>query len=216
MLDRVPLERVRSFLDRHTYVEPGWGIYDPSHRDVAAPVVYKGYFQREEYFLDAADDVARGFHPIPATSTEAIGHARALFGARPTVSLHLRAGADYVRLGWDPRYEWFRRAAEAMVDRVGEVGFVTASDVPLVAEAMGTAFSDLGPSLALVDLPPFDTLRAIGLADHAIVSPSTFSWWAAWLGDHRVDFDPARVVMAPQTWIDPDMQPASTRWHQVR
>ncbi len=113
------------------------------------------------------------------------------------VSVQVRTGTEYVDLGWTPPYGWYRAAAELLSERVGSVGFVIASDVPLAAAAVVAAFSDLGPAGVLPTISAYDTIRALGLADHAIVSPSSLAWWGAWLGDHRTSFDDDRIVVAP-------------------
>jgi len=42
----------------------------------------------------------------------------------------------------------------------------------------------------------FDEMRMMSLCDHAIIANSTFSWWAAWLGER-----PGKRVIAPKRWF---------------
>ncbi len=212
LLDVQKLGPIRAMLDRRIYFDPAWGRFDPSYALQSPPVLYQGYFQREEYFMHDADRVVAELRPVSEQARALFSTAAAPADGRAVVSIHLRAGADYAQLGWNPRFGWFRTAAEAMATRLGSVGFVVASDIPLAAEAVAAALRDLGPATPLPGSSPYDAMRALSLADRAITSPSSFSWWAAWLGDHRVDFDPDRVVIAPSFWLVPGMQPAPQRW----
>ena len=67
--------------------------------------------------------------------------------------------------------------------------------------------------MALTRLDPITQLHLIAVMDHAVVSTSSFSWWGAWLGDHRSGFDEDRVVVAPDPWIRPALDGTPpTRW----
>ena len=207
--------RARSFLDSRTYVERDWGVFDPEILATEGPVLFKGYFQREEYFSDVLDAVAASFRPCSPLAFEILRESSGRAGKSAVLSVHLRAGADYARLGWTPHFDWFRRAAEAATESLGSVAFVVGSDVPLAAEAFAAAVRDLGPAEALRPAPMYDAMRAISLADHSITSPSTFSWWSTWLGDYRTGFDVTRLVLAPAVWVSPPNQPAPVRWTLV-
>ena len=212
LLDIQKSARIRAMLDRRIYFDHSLGLFDPACATQPSPVLYQGYFQNEQYFRDHADRVVDDLRPVSEQALAVFNTAAAPATGRAVVALHLRAGADYAQLGWSPGFEWFRKAAEEMTSRLGTVGFIVASDIPLAAEAAAAAIRDLGPATALSDSTPFDAMRALSLADHAISSPSTFSWWAAWLGDHRVNFDADRVVIAPSFWALPGMKPAPQRW----
>ena len=58
-------------------------------------------------------------------------------------------------------------------------------------------------------------LAIVSRCDHFIISPSTFSWWGAWMANN-----PAKVVVTPKPWFGPkqgldarDIVPAG--WHQL-
>lgn len=203
--------RVRAALDRRIYDETAWGRYEPAATVVAAPVFYRGYFQHEDYFAHAADAVVAGLRPARAEAAAAVASATPP-GSGALVAVHVRAAADYE--GWGPERSWFERAAAEVVDRLGAVRFAVTSDVDGARDDMIERLRPFGPAGAL-RAGPYDTIRAIALCDHAILSPSSFSWWGAWLGDHRSGFDPARVVVAPSHWVQAEQDPAPARWIRV-
>ncbi len=43
----------------------------------------------------------------------------------------------------------------------------------------------------------YEDMALMSLCKHAVIANSTFSWWGAWLGDHRV----GRTVVAPRDWF---------------
>jgi hypothetical protein len=47
---------------------------------------------------------------------------------------------------------------------------------------------------------PLHDLRLMSLAGHHIIANSTYSWWAAWLGDK-----PGQQVIMPQQWYARDI-----------
>lgn len=212
LLDIQKSSLVRKFLDGRTHRDSWWGDFDPTIADLDGPVLFVGYFQREEYFLHVADQVAGALKPIPSEARVLVDEARSAAGSVPLVAIHLRAGTSYVELGWNPHYSWFRRAAESVIGLLGEAGFVIVSDIPLAAEAVAEGLKDLGPVFAVPQIPDYDALSVLRLADHMILSPSTFSWWGAWLGDFDAGFTASRLVIAPQPWIYPGTQISPARW----
>lgn len=208
---RHQLERL--FPNRHLFIERTPGSFDPTVHAAAAPVLYTGYFQHERYFQNAAQRVAESFAPAP---DEAADFQRVLPDDLPTVAVAVRAGADYQQLGWAIDQSWYRRAAELLLDTVGAARFVVTSDVPQSAQDTVAMLADLGPGITAATYPPAAQLHILAGCDHAIIAPSTFAWWAAWLGDHRTGFDSRRHVIAPKPWIQSSFDGTpSERWTRL-
>ena len=129
-----------------------------------------------------------------------------------TVGVHVRRG-DYLK----PAYRdlvpvlpasWYRRAAEALCERHGELRFVVVSDEP------GWARERLrlpGPTtVASLDHPPSaqEDLALLASCRHQLISNSTFGWWGARLASA------GGTVVAPRRWeigrpTDPNLLPPS-------
>lgn len=66
-----------------------------------------------------------------------------------------------------------------------------------------TALRGLGLPLTFVDLnsgaDSWQDLYLMAACRHSIIANSSFSWWAAWLGDGQEHAD--RMVVAPQRWF---------------
>lgn len=212
LMDIQRSKAVRRVLDKRVFFDARWGVFDDSMAAAQTPVLYQGYFQNERYFAHAADEVVAAMAPASPEATRMFGLASADVRGRETVAVHLRVGPEYQQLGWALPPNWYRRAAVDLADRLGHIGFVIASDVPAAAVDMALGLADIGPASCLTPGSPYDTIRAIGLADHAIISASSFSWWGAWLGDYRCGFDPQRQVVAPAFWLQPGMDPPPSRW----
>lgn len=212
LLDIQKSPRIRRIFDHRTRRDSWWGDFDPTVATTQGPQLLIGYFQREEYFAHVGQQVVDGLRPVSGDARSLVADARAQLGGAQLVAVHLRAGSSYVELGWNPHLSWFRRAAELATSRLGSVGFLVVSDIPLAAEAVAECLADLGPAIAVPAIPDYDALSALRLADHMILSPSTFSWWGAWLGDFDSSFDDDRLIVAPQPWIYPETQISPQRW----
>jgi hypothetical protein len=158
-------------------------------RCVTCPVVrdgmdVSGYFQSPHLF--DRDEARRWFSlrpAIAATVNERFGH----LDLSRAVGLHLRLGdfvtkpATYVRHYVPPR----RYFAEALRRIPSDCHMVLSSDQP------DEALARLGPLLTarcaaagctvLRDNRDYEDLHLLSRCRHLICSPSTFSWWAAWL-----------------------------------
>lgn len=159
-----------------------------------------GCWQSEKYFEDVAETVRKeftfGVEPSPANArmSEVISGCNA-------VGIHVRRG-DYISNETTRQYhgvaplEYYRRAIDSLVDRVGNPHFFVFSDDPEwvkrnLASRQPTTFVDHnGPDSG------FEDLRLMSLCQHQIIANSSFSWWAAWLNRN-----PGKIVFAPQTWF---------------
>ena len=163
-----------------------------------------GYFQSAAYFADAAGTVRAELRTAPALLAEPATAALAarIDGAQNAVCLHLRRG-DYTAPGNEifrvctPAY--YRRAAALAGERwPGGTLFVFSDDEGYAREvlagqtALPAAFVP-GGRPAAADLGLMQRCR------HFILSNSTFSWWAQYLGTA-----PDKTVYAPPRWYTND------------
>lgn len=178
----------------------------------------EGMWQSEKYFAEIAP-LLRLHFSFRYPSQPAVAALAAQIRRGPSAAVHFRRG-DYVT---NPAFnreigvvglDYYRRAvAELRARHPDAVLYIFSDDI----DAIEREFKPPGPHVfARVTQPwhAFDKIRLMSLCDHAIVSNSTFAWWAAWLNQN-----PTKTVIAPATWLagkpgeSADIVPAS--WHRL-
>jgi hypothetical protein len=160
--------------------------------------ILDGYWQSERYFVSIADMLRKHF----TLKREAPRDTELLAAVhRPNaLCVHVRR-QDYLRaegahLGF-VGVDYFRRAVRELADRVPQAHFLVFSDEPdwcrqnLALEHPHT-FVDYRPGLA----EAAGMLMVMSRCRHFIISNSTYSWWAAWLGSAA-----DKIVIAPSGWF---------------
>jgi hypothetical protein len=121
----------------------------------------------------------------------------------PTVAVVIRAGPDYDFLGRTLPASWYERATASVRNDIGPIETVVFSDINTVRELAVPLLSEFGPSWAPSGLGVVDQLNLIAACDHAVIGPSSFAWWGAWLGEFRGTLNSERLIVAPDPWVDP-------------
>ena len=162
--------------------------YNDLTLDVGANYDLKGYFQSELNFEHCAKDIRRFFQFSPELVKELKEkHFSGLSGA-PVCAVHVRRG-DYVS---NPNYyslplSYYLKA----MARLGWMEYVVFSDdVDWCRRHMPDwcRFIETGSEI--------EDLALMSQCDHFIIANSSFSWWAAWLGETA-----GTRVMAPGHWF---------------
>jgi hypothetical protein len=190
--------------------------YDERLFSADLPLRLHGWFQCERYFAHVADRVERALQ-LPEVEL-----TRPASGA-PVVALSFRRG-DYVRYKWALAWDYYEAALSAMQAAVPDATYLVFGDDREFVRLVVDRVARFGPATDAYDVATGE-LEQLALAracDHAVIANSTFAWWGAWLGDRRArrgageGASPARVVLAPQAWVDavgPDVLP--DRWTVV-
>ncbi len=165
-----------------------------------------GYWQDERYWGDSADAVRARLVPDVGPQTRAAGERIRALGA---IGIHVRRG-DYGHHGL-ARVEYFLRALQAIRDETGVSLAFYATDEPNFCRYEFRGVKDL-VALPGNPLVPFDDFFLLSCCRHFVVSNSSFSWWAAFLGER-----PGSIVYAPQPWciFDAAVNPVGPRWRNV-
>ena len=156
------------------------------------PSVIFGYFQSEKYLEGIFRAVKFAFEPAQEPPADVLIIKHAIVNSN-SVAMHVRRG-DYLGLqhfhGMMP-VDYYRRAADEIIDRDGQdhEAFVFSDDPDWCRANMPGKVISTGSKL-------WD-LYLMSQCKHAIVANSSYSWWAAWMGDGK----PGRVVVAPQQWF---------------
>jgi len=190
--------------------------FDPRFPDAPADCVISGYFQTPRYFVSMADELRLEINQLLAQSVglDSGRDARATVAraSRPpaifqkltqpnSIAVHVRRG-DYLRI---PVFQvcdadYYRKSMNEMRARVPDARFFIFSDDPAWCR---TEFCD--PDTEVIDsgeaaTNPLHDLHLMSLADHHIIANSSYSWWAAWLGDK-----PDQQVIMPERWYARDI-----------
>ncbi len=182
-----------------TYRESGFG-YDPGVLRQEPGSCLFGYFQSWRYLEPVADRLRCHLGDLVEMRRERLEAYFAPLDDPSAVVLHVRRG-DYLHVGAEGYHGLagyrFYRDALATLRRMGFDG-----PVHLFSDDVATARRELGGlgEIRSVDSPSLDALDEMLLMSRApalVTANSSFSWWAAWLGD-RAD----RPVVAPRPWFD--------------
>lgn len=170
--------------------------------DHAAGSYLVGYWQDPEIFGPYWGQMESEFEPRSPMSV-ATERLRINLLERDSVSIHVRRG-DFAA---DPSIaqvhpvqtaDYYMAAISLLKKERGPVRFFAFSDDPLWTQ---THLVD--PAVTVVAEPvrtPFEDLMLMCSCRAHIISNSSFSWWAAWLGSGREG-----TVIAPAAWYQPEV-----------
>lgn len=162
------------------------------------PKIISGYWQKPKIFDQYGSEIRETFS-FP--HHDFLDEIKNEFSGLPVVAIHIRRG-DYVS---DPvaqkvhhvcDEDWYLKAWSRMRSIIGPCKALVFSDDPewvksnIHFEGNVTYISNALEREAWVDM------KAMSLCDHFIISNSTFSWWAAYLGKNNEG-----VVLAPSNWF---------------
>lgn len=171
------------------FLNPLPPLNDPKYPDYPIPWGYHGFnipdnvslsghMQSEKYFKHCERDIRHYFR------------MRDELPANKDVAIHVRLG-DYDD-NYHPRLgkEYYEKA----MDHFPDAKFTLFSDD--INQAVKMFHHKDIRALASVDtMEDFKNMRS---HKHFIIGNSTYSWWAAWLGEH-----PDKKVIAPSNWFGP-------------
>lgn len=160
-----------------------------------------GMWQSEQFFEPVSNLLRLHFsfrYPMPFLVGEMMERIRS---GGPSVAVHFRRG-DYVR---NPTFsqeigvldfDYYRRAMAKMLESHKDLKFYVFSDDIDVIER---DFKSEAPCVfirAVDHWHSYDKIRLMSACSHAIISNSTFAWWAAWL-----NANPRKTIIAPEPWF---------------
>lgn len=129
-------------------------------------IVLHGWFQRSEYYRPHRDDILRWL---------AFDDRVRRPDTRPRTVVHVRRN-DYVTNGWALPFSFY----EESLARLGEVGDLwILTDDP--RDPFFDRFARWRPRFAAGSA--LEDLRMMSMARRIVMSQSTYSWWAAFLGE---------------------------------
>jgi hypothetical protein len=160
-----------------------------------------GMWQSEQFFAPISDLLRLHFsfrYGMQPGVSELMSRIR---GEGPSVAVHFRRG-DYVRnSGFNEvigvlDFDYYRRAMAQMRERHPNLTFYVFSDD---IDSIEREFKPTAPCVyvrAVEHWHSYDKIRLMSACSHAIISNSTFAWWAAWLNPSS-----NKTVIAPDPWF---------------
>lgn len=172
--------------------------------------ICQGYWQGERFFVDSADSVKKMF-TFPELAETPAGFV--LDRNKPNVAVHIRRD-DYVSVRQARHHvlvcnaNWYRKALQKMRENVpGAVFHLFSDDRSWAQKQFGRE-----PDVSLVKTgpegPAWVDMALMARCQHFIMSNSTYSWWAVYLGRNEDS-----VIIAPRLWLRDPFIP--TREHPV-
>lgn len=173
--------------------------YVPVHRGFAKDFLLWGYFQGEAYFAPYRSVIRAELRPVqdPARTPSGAALAEQIAAARCPVCVHIRRG-DYLNPANAPLQvcgpAYYARAAAEVKQQYPEATlFVFSDDTAWARQYLNTA--GLPTVFAGGDRTAADDLALMQRCRHFVLSNSTFSWWAQYLGNAK-----DKRVFAPDRW----------------
>jgi hypothetical protein len=162
-------------------------------------LVLWGFWQSPEYFEGIEKEIRHQFNFRVPLSGEAKELGEKII-ATNSVAVHVRRG-DYLTATSQRNLpvaglEYYRRAAEYVVDRVIDPHFyVFSDDIAWCRESVKLPQAVTFVSDSLAGPKSSFHLQLMALCKHAVIANSTYSWWGAWLNTN-----PDKIVVAPKRW----------------
>lgn len=172
--------------------------FSPEILDAPPDCVLFGYFQSHRYFESIRDELRQELRTLlenvaRTSRTEPPGET---LGSADSVAIHVRRG-DYLS---HPIFDictiaYYRKAIQRMRELLPSPRFTVFSDDP---DWCRKTFTDSDIRVIprnRFSANPLHDLRRMSLASHHIIANSSYSWWAAWIGEK-----PNQKVLMPNRW----------------
>jgi hypothetical protein len=170
--------------------------FNPLFLDAPGDCMLFGYFQSPRYFDSMAPSLRAELNLLFANTVRVPQDLRARLMESGSVAVHVRRG-DYLK---HPAFHvcdsaYYQKSVEQMRAHLRAARFFVFSDEP---EWCRSEFT--GGDMEVIDSGnsasnPLHDLHLMSLASHHIIANSSYSWWAAWLGDK-----PGQEVIMPDRW----------------
>ena len=141
-----------------------------------------GFWQSEKYFVGYETKI-RQWLSLDVPNSDYLNEEYC--------TIHFRAQDGYLRENWVLPPNYFERAKEYVRNNINkDIKFVIVTDNPQLA-------SHYFPKDIIISNDMKTDLSILTHSKNKIISNSSFSWWAAWLG-----LPDSNVVVAPNRWIN--------------
>ena len=167
--------------------------YDKKYRQIklSSHTCLSGYFQTSRYFNKYRQKIVDLFTLEESDTMQVdniINFLRNMASGKKLVGIHVRR-TDYIKLGWDLEAEYYTNAKMQFNENTSFIVF--SDDVEWCKNNISNCF------IINEAIPEYIALFLLSKMDAYIMSPSSFSWWAVYLGNINND----KYVVAPYPWF---------------
>ena len=170
----------------------------------------KGYFQTEKYFNEIRPILLKQFVVKKQLASSTIQYLEEITIKKNTCAIHIRRG-DYIldekanKVHGICDLNYYKEAIKLIREKCGDVHFfVFSDDINWVKKNLKIK------NAVYIDhqVIPHEDLHLMSLCKHNITANSSFSWWAAWLNQHK-----NKIVIAPKNWfVSKENEVACNNW----
>ena len=157
----------------------------------------KGYFQTEKYFLEIREILLKNFKINQKIAPSTKKYADAILSYKNTCSLHIRRG-DYITdkkansVHGTCSLEYYKEAIEIILKQNLDTHFfIFSDDIAWTKENLKIENAIFIEHKTI----PHEDIYLMSLCKNNITANSSFSWWGAWLNNHK-----SKTVIAPN-WV---------------
>jgi hypothetical protein len=151
----------------------------------------RGYFQHPSYYLPVLDDIVAAMAAKLGPIDTAQGNG--------VVAMHFRRG-DYTHFGYELPLSFHEEALSLIAERHSISAIRVISDDNDFEMLAAEHFERRGYTVVVErNRSDRDDFLALAVAEHMVMSNSTYVWWAAVLGDHLRTRE--RLVVCPTPWM---------------
>ncbi len=191
--------------------------YDSGIFSVSDNTYLLGYWQSYKYFNKISAELIKDFGPrISMSEGSLFVDANILSDSEQSVAVHIRRG-DYVSLASASNYHgvlamsYYHSAVNYIRGTVRSPKFfVFSDDIEWCKSNLNLNTNEVVFSQNSTNVGAWEDLHLMSHCRHIIMANSSFSWWAAWLGD-QYHSARERLVIAPTRWFAGSDQNLSDR-----
>lgn len=177
---------------------------------------YDGYWQNEKNFLPIRDKVIKAY-TFPKFQDERNTRLAEKLKMTRAVSCHVRRG-DYLN---DPVYcvcnrDYYANAIAELENMVApEMYCIFSDDIAWCKDNISSMIGD--KEIVFVDWnkgkESFRDMQLMSMCHYNIIANSSFSWWGAWLNNHK-----DKVILAPEKWMNKPLanDPICENWKRIK
>ena len=193
---------INSKLSKFNYNFPYFGIINEKQNKYIQDFLKKeqsfildGYWQSEEYFYNNKIDIKTMLNANKKKFS--IKNRKSKY---QRVAVHIRLG-DYIYTSEGIKnhlvcnFEWYKNAINYLKDFNKELKFTVFSDNKELVKNEFKNFKNLEINDSNYSKAAYDDLYEMAKYDHFIISNSSYSWWASYLGEKENS-----KIIAPKYW----------------